>query len=791
MQYLQSLNFMPVRELAKTLAVAILMTLCLVSPNEAGVSRKIRMGYFEGGKYPYHDRLRDEFLKQLNNILPDSIEAIFAPEGYRSADWDKKSSVRMAQELALVKELDLVVALGPWVIQDLLNAGFKKPIVAMHQFAPHFEGLLDKSGKPIPSNLTIHVQRNKLEKDLSRLAELLHLKKLGLLYFPSSIESDSVLAQAKSIGDKLGFEVVTADGENAKGTYAFFNAFGKLDKKIDALYAPPLWGLDIKMINQFFYNTDHERIPIMTSEDKFLVDRGAFLTNNAYGIFSEARFSAFKCAQIIMGRRPVELPVDFSGGTATAVNEATAKKCNITLERRLFTESDVVMAPPESDVPILSLNDAISRAITFNPGFQSQREAVAAATVEASRAYAEYLPHLSAEAAIGYRDDNYVNNSRNQLDNEFYVTNLNLHQKIFSLETIKSIRIASLERDLQEQSLISARLDLEQAVTKAYINYVKAREVLEIQFRMRELVERNIEISGARFLVESGSEYELSRWRSERDETTQKIIEAQGNLKVARILLNVLINYPVEQDIVLQNAAFTNEYTGKLYVRIVSNLAQPSAAKEINRKVMALASESNPNLRQTRQELIIQKALLSQNKSRLFPTLDFQATLKRANELRNTPPPFKEESNSWTLGAFFKLPIFDGTDRARENRALQAGFSRLEFAFDERKLELNGRVVISVERLLAGFDKLPAVNRRLGLSRSNLELAVTAYDVGQFDVFNLMDEMREIEDVQMDELANRFDFYESMAEIAHAMGWSSYGTGTLFIERVAKLIIEN
>ncbi len=791
MHYRQSHNFMPVRELAKLLALIFLMAVGTVKHTEAAEPKKIRMGYFEGGKYPYHDRLRDKFLKQLNNVLPDSIEAVFVPEGYRSAEWDKTNSGGMAQELALVKGLDLVVAFGPWVVQDLLNAGYKKPIVAMHQFAPQYEGLLDKSGKPTASNLTIHVQRNKLEIDLTRLAEMIHLKKLGLLYFPSSVESDSVLVQAKAIGDKLGFEVVTADGENAKGTFAFFNAYGKLDKKIDALYAAPLWGLDIKMINQFFYNTDHDRIPVMTSEDKFLVDRGAFLTNNAFSIFSEARFSAYKAARIILGDKPSALGVEFSGGTAIALNEPTARKCEITLERRMYTESDVVLAPPESDVPILSLNDAVSRAITFNPGFRAQREAVSAATAEASRAYAEYLPHLSAEAAIGYRDDNYVNNSRHELKNEFYVAGLNLSQKIFSLEAIKSIQIAAQERDLQEQSLISARLNLEQAVTRAFLNYVKAQDVLEILFRMRELVERNIEISGARFLVENGSEFEISRWRAERDKTTQKIIDAQSNLKVARILLNILINYPVEQDFVLQGTAFTNDYTGKLYMRIVPKLAKRGAAEEISRKVMVQVSESNPNLRQTQLELIIQKALLSQNKSRLFPTLDFQATLKHADELQDIPQPFREESDSWTMGAFLKLPIFDGTDRLREKRALQAGFGQIEFAFDKQKLELKGEVLISVERLIAGFDKLPAVNRRLGLSRTNLDLAVTAYDIGQFSAFNLLDEMREIENVQMEELATRFGFYESMAEIAHDMGWSGYGTGTLFIERVAELIIEN
>jgi hypothetical protein len=40
-------------------------------------------------------------------------------------------------------------------------------------------------------------------------------------------------------------------------------------------------------------------------------------------------------------------------------------------------------------------------------------------------------------------------------------------------------------------------------------------------------------------------------------------------------------------------------------------------------------------------------------------------------------------------------------------------------------------------------------------------------------------------------LAARFGFYEAMAELAHQMGWSAYGTGSQFTERIEKLINEN
>ena len=766
-----------------TLALTVLGT-----PTRSAEARKIRMGYFEGGKYAYHDRLRDEFLKQLNAILPDSLEAVFAPEGYRTAAWDKDSCGLEAKELADVKTIDLVVAMGPWVVRDLLAAGFKRPIVAMHQFAPQFEGLLDSKGRPVAKNLTIQTDKSKLERDLNRLASLVKLKRLGLLYFPSSIEADSVLASVKAIGAKLGFEVVTADGVNSKGTYAYFNAYNALDKKIDALYVTPMWGLEIQMINQFFYNTDHDKIPVMSSEDKFLVDRGAFASNAAYCIFSEARFNAYKAAQIILGAKPGDLQVEFPLGTALTVNEGTAQRCRIQLERRVYNEADVVLAPPSDETPQLTLSEALARAIGFNPGFLAQHDAVAAAAQAASQAYSTYLPQIDASTALGHRDDDYVNNSRRELKKDYYVTRLNFRQKVFSLETIKSIQIAAKERDLKRLTEEQARVGLEQAVTKAFLNNMQAQEVLNQQIRIRALIDRNIEITGAKFMAEHSDEYDFSRWRSEREEATQGIIDARKNLEVAQILLNTLLNYPPEQPLNLKDEKFTSAGTQAYYVRIYDRLANENAVNSISLALINQTAANSPNLQMSEEKLQIQNIRLAQNKSRYWPTLDFGATYQYADELNDTPPPFKEERDSWTIGGILNFPIFLGTDRIHERRKLKAELNQFEYERDNQKLAVSGKVQSAFRQMISDFDDLPVAARRLEQSRINLEQVVQRYDAGELSLVNLLNEIDEITDAELDEIAVRYDFYRNMSDIFHEMGWSSYESTTPLTEKMEQLI---
>ncbi len=530
----QAYKFMSIRRLAKG---ALIVFLALLVHRETGFvqePRKIRMAYFEGGKYPYHDRLKDEFLKQLDAILPDSIEAVFAPEGYRSAEWDKKKCEKMAGELAGVQTIDLVVAAGPWVVKDLLDAGFKKPIIGIHQFAPQFEGLLDKKGKPVASNLTIHYQKNKIESDLTALASLVKTKKLGFLYFPSGNEADSVLAKAQVVGAKLGFEIVTATGQNNKGTFAFYNAYGKLDKKIDALYIGPMWACDIQMINQFFYNTDHDRIPVMTSEDRFLVDRGALLTNNAFGIYAEARFNAYKTAQVILGKKPNKLPVEFSIRNTLAINEAAARKNHIPIEQSLFSEASVVPAPPDEDVTLVTLSYAIGRAVSFNPDDTTKLQAIEAAAAQAAEL-----------------DSNLILSAPNESP--------------------------------------SPQLQIEAAVTKAFLHYLKIEEVLKNHFRIRELIDRNVEVSRVRHQAEKTGDKDLKYWQAEREKSTQLIIKARYNLKVAQVLLNVLMNYPQEQKLSLEGDRFNAESTQKLFMRFVPMLSDETSKDSLKSGLMKIS----------------------------------------------------------------------------------------------------------------------------------------------------------------------------------------------------------
>ncbi len=777
-------NFVQFRQLAPPIIALLIMAGLVVSARATEPARPIRLGYFEGGQYIIHNRLRDEYLQQLNAVIPGDFKVFFAPEGYRSAEWNRENSKRMARELSELATIDIIIAVGPWVVNDLIEAGCKKPIVAMHQFAPDAEGLLDASGKPVVENLTIHFIPDKIENDLSVLNLFRPIKKLGFLHFPSGDEAAAVLARVEAIGQKNGFEVVTAEGFNNKGTFAYFKAYKKLDRSVDAIYLAPLWGLDVTMVNQFFLSLKNDRIPAIVSEGRSLVERGALATNSAYNVFSEARFNAYKTFKIITGSKPAELAFEFVGGNSVAVNEKTAKICRVPLSRRIYNEADVILSGASEDTPLLTIDDAILRAVSLNPGFLAKYDALEAAGQAAAQAYAAYLPQLSLSARFGYRDDNTVSNSRDEFEQEYFATSLDLHQKLFSLETIRSIKVASEKKELEQVNLERARIELERAVERAYLNYVRAEKLVEIFSHIRQLVDRNIEVSGTRQIIEDADEYDMLRWQQERYKISQMIIESGANLKIARILLNAVLNYPNETEYIIFSESFSEEATSLFYDRVYGKLSQPGQASRIAQLMVDYALDHNSEIRQSEQKLAIINGLRSQNRSRYLPSLEFRASYRYADDLRDTPPSFKEEKSSWTLGGVLKLPLFLGTDRIKEGRKLSSNYSRLEFETDNQRLKVSGQIFSQFQKMAAGLDMLPAVYRRLDLARLNLETVIGRYDAGKLNIINLLDAQSELTDAELNEIMVRIRFYETLSELSGLLGFSASKTGTAFTNRI-------
>jgi outer membrane protein TolC len=660
----------------------------------------------------------------------------------------------------------------------------------MGQFSPEFEGLLDGSGRPIAPNLTVHSRRGKIERDLSLLASVVDLKKLGLLYFPSGDETDRLKAHIASIGNQLGFEVVDAQGYDRLGVFAFFKAYAELDRQIDALYLPPLWGMDVAMINQFFRSLRHDRIPTITDEGIFLVSRGAFLSASAYAIVGDARFSAMKAARILMGETPADLPVEYLGEPGIVANEETAEVCRVSLPRWMYNESTVIESPPAEDEPVYFLSELLTRALSANPNHLSRSEALRAADLAARSARSEYFPHLNLSASAGWLDDNFVNNSRDELDDNPWATELHLEQDIFSLQTIRAVQTANRRKEAGAVDIERSGLQLEHAVSISYMNEIMSAEMLQVISKARELIDRHIELSSHLQIREGSNEIDYSRWRTKRQLYTSQLIEARGNVRIARVLLNALLNMSDEEPRTLDKSLLSEETTGNRYDRWRTAFGTEAAITDLAHRLAAEAMTNNAELRQIEAQISIAQGLSAENKARFYPTLSLDASLKYADEEQDTPPTFKEERDSWSIRGILRLPLFLGGKRFNEGARLRAELDELSFQMDGAQLRVSGEVRAKFQKLVSLTDMLPAAYRRLDMARKNVETAVPLYDSGEFGFEEMSGIQDELLDAEVSAIKTRFAFYETMADLTRELGWLSSERGSVFSEAFFQFVTQ-
>jgi len=752
-------------------------------------ARQFRIGFFEAGSYAAHAEIRDQFRIQLESMLPSDLQAVYVPQGFKTADWDREAARRMAAELAADPTVDLVLAFGPWTVEDLLAAGFDRPIIAVYRFDPQLEGLLDSTGRPIVDNLTLRQRRGKIESDLVRLKRLKDVKKLAFLYFPAGDEQPRVIEEVSRLGQSLGFEVITAEAYDSDSAFAFFKAYGRLAEKADALYVGPLWGFDNTKTRQFYETTGRDNLPVFSSEGEYQAFRGALAAGSGESLRVTARYAAWKALRIMQGAIPADLPVSFPEQAGLTINEVAARYFSIPLDHRLRLAARIVQSAPPTDAETFRLAEAIDRALVQNPGYLSRYEALEAAVQAAGQARAVYLPQVKAGASAFYHDDNTVHND-DRFENRRYRAGLSLDQEILSFGAIRDIQLAANNRDIQNAELTRATLDVEYAVTVAFLNHLKASSLYDIRATHRRIAEECRQIADVREKLGESDHADVLRWEDAVTQAVRSLEEADHDLHVARVLLNTLLGRPAEMTIALETGGLDGSLVDDLQNLLFALSDDPTLATRLREYLTVEAVGNNPSIEIRDLALSGQRTRLSGNSADFLPKIGFRASLNLVDEMRPTGT-FEEEHVTWSAGVRLELPLFLGTGRFKERKKLYAELSELEYLKDDLYLEIAGNLDIQLNGLVSLSSRLFLSVNSARLAQEYMQLVVDQYASGRRDISDLLEAVENDRRARIAVTADQSDYYKAAADLVRELGWSAHESGqppdAMLLGRLASL----
>lgn len=766
------------------LALAVATTAAAQTPTDT-----IRLGYLEGGKYIVYDQLRAELDRQLNNIAPPGTTFVFIPQAFGSGAWQQDSCRTLAYQLSAYPRFDIMVAVGPWTVEALLAANFKRPIVAMHRFAPALEGILDANNRPIASNLTVHHMPNRLESDLYALARLVQIDTLAVLHFPSAGETDALLSAISTLGDEIGFEVITGTGEDNYGTFAPFAAYQQIERRADAIYMPTMARLDERQITRFTERAAEGLAPVFTGDGVPIVELGALASNSGFTYVSEARFNATKILKIARGANPADLPVDFDGETGLAINQQTARAAHLEIPLNVIRSAYTIAAPGDPEATYYSLTGAIGRVFSHNPDHLGQLERIEAAARATGEVRAQMWPQIAGELEAGYADDNYVHNHYNEIDNSWLAGRLWLRQPILSIQTLREAGVAGYQTELAESQLALIKQQLELATTSAYLGHLHATEQHRFLTEYRQILDRVGDITRALAQLGDSLSTATVRAESERHQATAALTASETELTNARIVLNALFNLPGNSPLVLDTARFTD---GRLWFDFeqLATLAPSALRREyLVNQIAEIALTRNP--RATASDLAVELGhqRINANTARYFPRLDLAAGLNWSDSLARLDS-FRDDQPTWTVKGVLSIPLFLGGGRSQERARLKAQLAEQEYARDAVSLDIMRTARTQTETCLAQLDNLQPLIRSASLARQHLTRTLAEFESGRANITDLMAALQHHRQAGTRAISARYEYLNTLANVVYTAGFTPFANGNTFRQEFYRWLSE-
>ncbi|MBD3401593.1 hypothetical protein GF420_01755 [candidate division GN15 bacterium] len=746
---------------------------CVLTSGVLAEQHTVRLGVVQGGEHAWHSLLRGVVVNQLGALAPDSINIITPAEGFVDGGWDRQVTRERIGQLVAADDVDMVLALGPWVVEDLLEAGFERPIVALHRFDPIAEGLIDSAGRPIAENLTVNVYPERYRDDLTTLRSLHPIDTLAVMHFPSGDETTRILDRLQLIGEQLGMHVLSVEGFTPGGEYAFFKAYQSLPTSADAVYVSPLWGVTGDAVREFFAMARRDRRPVFSAEGSLPVQRGALACGAGYTPNVEATVAAWKIVRIVNGIRPADLPVRFRQSRALAINGRTAESCGIEVDDVTAAEAVILDQPSEGDR--YTYGEVLAAARSRNPGVLAMYDRLEAAVRASAAAYGDYLPHVSLDAQAVRVGPNTVHNSFDEVSRDQWTAALRLEQTVFSAPAIRDIQLLAGKRDSVRLSAEIARRDLELAVTLAYLDVLEAGELLAAERSALAALDAFYERYVGAAQVEVTSPAAPFRLAAARSSVHARIVANRAAQEVAIGLLNLLLDHPAERPLQLDSSAFTAARHASAFARLRAIIDTRHKRDRALNRIVTEALAFSPDFRQADVRLELQDSRRDAVRASYLPQIGFQATFGLQDRLIDRAGEFEEERSTWSLGAYLNWSLFEGGGRLKRGQQLQFEYSALAYQREQFRLQVTEQLRRAftgvTHSLIAGLPLERAADR----SREYVELM---QQTPEYDLAVVLDAVANLRNTRVTAIENRFAYYRSTARVARTVGWSMIDRNT-------------
>ncbi|GHT92637.1 hypothetical protein FACS1894116_03150 [Betaproteobacteria bacterium] len=355
-------NSVPLPAAASTTAAPLPLPVARfpTTPVKKANGKKWRMAYFRSGEYknyPLNIKATIQGLETLGWLkltasIPENlagkalwqfmaqhtasdylelVEDAFWEPGDFNAALRSKVRAEIHQRLSTKHDIDLIIAMGTWAGQDMVELGVPVPTVVLSASDPVNSGIIKSPRDSGHDNLNARIYPERNREQVRLFHDIIPFTRLGLIYEDTPEgHTYSAIDDVRAVGQQLGFEVLTCEApfagdvtdETEKKALA---CYAKLAQEADAIYVTEHRAIRESAIAKVAAILRRAKIPSFSMQGSEEVKAGILMSMAQADFSYIGMFHAETIARIFNGAQPRQLTQIWADPAKIVLNLKTTR----------------------------------------------------------------------------------------------------------------------------------------------------------------------------------------------------------------------------------------------------------------------------------------------------------------------------------------------------------------------------------------------------------------------------------------------------------------------------------
>ena len=653
--------------------------------------------------------LLDKNSTEINGILGKLANEITAvvgedailkfPETSKLVNNFDSSKALSNYNVLLQNETDIIIAFG--IVNNAVISKietYQKPTIVFGALSE--ELISNETTVSNIKNYTSITTSQSYTEDLKLLQKLANPKTVGVVIEKAFTENLPIYETFSKIGEDLDLEMRLITFESLA------DITSNLDN-IDAVYLAGgfyLSDAEMKELAELFIE---KKLPSFTANPVKDVENGILASNHDQSELNQFfRRIALTVESVVNGDGLFGLSSKLKSKSSLTVNYNTAERIGLPLKYSLIATTSFIGNPKEKVADkTYNLVSVMQEAIANNLELQAIQRDTTLAQKEVQFARSDYLPNVTASATGSYIDPELAQVSNGQNPELSTSGNISLSQTVFSEAANANISIQKSLRDAQKENYNSEALNTVFNTATAYFTALILKANLSIQSQNLELTKYNLKIAEDNYEAGQSGKSDVLRFKSEKAQNTQQMVEAINQLQQGYYALNQLLNNPIETKIDVEEAelregVFSNYNYEQLGQFIDDSKLRYPFVKFLVQEAMTNAPELKAleyNLKATERSERLFGA------GRFLPNVALQGQYNYEFSRSGAGTDFifgNLPQSYYTVGLNVSLPIFNQNKQNLNKQIASIQKEQLEISTDNVKLNIEKNINDSVLELV-------------------------------------------------------------------------------------------